>query len=215
MNDFINMLIGHVTNSFVSTFVLGILTGWLIEWLFYNFIWKNSRTVTKSEEEIVTSPITKGVIDSKTVNNDKSEKIAKQVSAEIKEVAEPQKMEIVEENQTTEYLAETQDKRVSQDELKANKQPKLKKEQKSGDPDDFTKLVGIGPSMDKRLKAIGIKSFLQLSEMSVEALMEQLTTTGARVNNKTLMKSWAKQATLANLADFEALKVFQNTLKKG
>jgi len=147
MNDFINILVGHVTNSFVSTLMLGILTGWLIEWLFYNFIWKNSRTATKYEEEC--------------------------------------------------------------------KEQKVEKEEELNQSDDFTKLVGIGPSMDKRLKDIGITSFLQLSEISVDTLMEQLTATSARVNNKTIMKSWAKQATLANLADFDALKIFQNTLKKG
>jgi predicted flap endonuclease-1-like 5' DNA nuclease len=182
MNDFINMLIGHITNSFVSTLMLGILTGWLIEWLFYNFIWKNSRTATNSEDKREAPSIAKGIVESKTVSDDKAEKTTEQISTEIKQEPQP------------------------------SQQPT---EQKANRPDDFTKLVGIGPSMDKRLKELEINSFLQLSEVSVETLMEQLTATGARVNNKTIMKSWSKQATLANSGDFDALESLQNTLKKG
>lgn len=198
MNDFINMLIGHVTNSFVSTFVLGILTGWLIEWLFYNFIWKKSRTTTKPEA--------KSIVETQVVTNEKTKKV-EQVSTEIKEDAKvAPKVDIKEESEV-----DIKD----ESEVESKVESKAKQEEKSSDPDDFTKLVGIGPSMDKRLKQIKIKSFLQLSEISVDTLMEQLTATGARVNNKTLMKSWAKQAILANSGDFDALKIFQNTLKKG
>ncbi len=52
MNDLINVVVNYVTASFASIFIFGILTGWLIEWLFYNFIWKNSNKNKKTEVEV-------------------------------------------------------------------------------------------------------------------------------------------------------------------
>jgi predicted flap endonuclease-1-like 5' DNA nuclease len=75
--------------------------------------------------------------------------------------------------------------------------------------------LGIGSGLSKRLEDIGICSFKQLSEITVEELIEQLVAKGARLNNKSIMASWAKQAIFADNDDIDGLKAFQNELKKG
>ncbi|RTZ64556.1 MAG: hypothetical protein DSZ29_05420, partial [Aquificaceae bacterium] len=80
--------------------------------------------------------------------------------------------------------------------------------------DDFSKLLGIGPSMLKRLQEVEIYSFKQLSEVDIKELTEKLVANGARINNKAIMDSWNEQAKLASKGDFEGLKVLQNKLKK-
>ena len=149
----------------MSMFILGVLSGWLAEWLFYNFWWK-----TRDTEDLVKvdteTKITKEALESTNV-------IAKN-TAETAETAET---------------------------INHKK-------------DDLRKLLGIGPSMVKRLQEADINSFKQLSEVNMEELKEKLLKNGARINNKGIMDSWNEQAKLASVGDFVTLEALQNKLKK-
>jgi predicted flap endonuclease-1-like 5' DNA nuclease len=48
-----NIATSYITNSFMSIFILGVLTGWLVEWIFYNLFWKHSANnkITKNTSE--------------------------------------------------------------------------------------------------------------------------------------------------------------------
>ena len=148
----------------MSLFILGILTGWLVEWLFYTFYWKN-RGGSRSVEQ-------------------KTEKNNTQIELDNK------KNKIDDQAEKAEII-DAQEKK-----------------------DDLSKLYGIGPSMVKRLKEIGISSFRQLGEIELETLKEKLVENGARINNKEVMASWKDQAKLADKNDFDGLKLLQEKLKK-
>lgn len=115
--------------------------------------------------------------------------------------------EIVEQKVETSKNEQTTEQEVKQ-------VAKQKKKAKPSKPDNLTKLLGVGPSMSKRLQDIGIKSFKQLSELSTEKLTEKLIAKGARINNKSIMESWAEQAKLADANDLDGLKALQKKLKK-
>lgn len=87
------------------------------------------------------------------------------------------------------------------------------KAKKSGD--DFTKLSGIGPSMEATLKGLGIDTYAKLAGTDDDILRDMLEESGARLNNnKEAMDSWNEQATLASKGDFDGLKKMQEALKK-
>ena len=185
MDDLISLITNYLTGSFASIFIFGILTGWLIEWLFYNFFWKGRKSNNQTDE---TTEKRQQPAQDNAKNND-----------------------IVDQKIETSNNEQTIEQEVKQAEKKPAKQ---KKTAKSPKPDDLTKLLGVGPSMSKRLQEAGINSFKQLSELSTEELSEKLIANGARINNKGMMESWANQAKLANANDFDGLKALQNKLKK-
>jgi predicted flap endonuclease-1-like 5' DNA nuclease len=175
----------YVTGSFASIFIFGLLTGWLIEWLFYNFFWKSRKSCHQRDK---TTNKRQEPAPDNTKNNDVVD----------------QKIEASNNEQT-----------IEQEVKQAEKKPATqKKTAKFPKPDDLTKLLGIGPSMSKRLQEAGINSFKQLSELSTEELSEKLIANGVRTNNKGMMESWANQAKLADANDFDGLKALQNKLKK-
>jgi len=78
--------------------------------------------------------------------------------------------------------------------------------------EDLTLIEGIGPKIQTVLKAAGIKTFLQLSELKAEQIKEILTTAGIRLGD---LSSWPEQAHLAALGKMDELKSFQDKLSGG
>ena len=239
MNDLINIVANYVSASFASTFIFGILTGWLIEWLFYNFIWKNSNKNNKIEDkaetnissEIVekTQKETKKAEERKEIDTNTSAETTKKSPLPFKDKENLQKTEVVDQKDKESDNLPSKQKAIKEEDVTTKealiKQPVEDLEQKPvkkqdpktkpTKPDDFTQLFGVGPSMSKHLKKIGLNSFKQLSALDTEALIEKLTAEGVRVINKNVMASWAEQAILADAGDFKRLKALQNKLKKG
>jgi predicted flap endonuclease-1-like 5' DNA nuclease len=259
-NDFVNTAISYVTDSFMSIFILGVLTGWLIEWIFYNLFWKQrgNKDVTDNKAEVQSSD--KIVEDNKEPEKEqqpeKTDKVEKK--QDVKQAEEVDQQEAKSKDDSTESEAEkSEEKQVDKQDAEAEKptaeesekdqtaeskdeaveakaevaekkasqkasqkaaEKPAKKEKKASKPakaDDFTKLYGVGPSIAKSLKAIGVDSFKQLSESNSDELVEKLIANGTKVVNKGAMKSWAEQAKLADADDFDGLKAFQDELKKG
>lgn len=210
MNDLINVVTNYMAGSFASTFIFGILTGWLIEWLFYNFFWKNRKNSNQTEKAIdkTQEPVGDNLKKTEVLGQETETSNNKQTTEpEItKSKDKPVKKETVEKQKE-----EPKEQATETDVVEPEQQKKIAKPTK---PDDLTKLLGIGPSMSKRLQEAGINSFKQLSESSAEALVEKLIAKGARINNKGIMESWANQAKLADANDFDGLKALQNKLKK-
>lgn len=247
MNDFINIVMRYATDSFMSIFVLGVLTGWLIEWIFYNLFWKQrgNKAVTKDEAEA--KPSNKVVDESKDLEKEQQpvktnevekkqiEKVEQQepkvkdkwVEPEVKKSEEKQsadkqdaETENSEKNQTdqtekTEKVEVASPNKPAKQKEKMTQKKSSKKASKPIKADDFTKLYGVGPSLAKSLKEIGVDSFKQLSELSTDELVEQLIANGSKAINKGALESWAKQAKFADAGDVDGLKAFQNALKKG
>ena len=81
-------------------------------------------------------------------------------------------------------------------------------------PDDLKIVEGIGPKIEELCNNIGIFTWKQLSETSVERLQEILNAAGKRyqIHNPA---TWAEQARMANEGEWDALKIYQDHLKGG
>ncbi len=90
---------------------------------------------------------------------------------------------------------------ISSDEVKEKKQV-----------DNLTLINGIGPVISDVLVSNGVNSFTKLSKLQPDQILEILQKQKIRLANP---DTWPKQAKLAASNEWEALKVFQDSLKKG
>lgn len=208
----------HIQEFVMGAFVLGILVGWLAEWLFYTF-WlkggdKSDCSSLKSELEERKKEINRlqsrlNEATASAATTAASSTKAASVSTATTTTAAPKKA-------AAKTPAKAAPKKTAPKKATAKKAAPKKaaaKAKKTGD--DFTKLSGIGPSMEATLKGLGIDTFTKLAETDDDELREMLEKSGARLNNnKEAMDSWNEQATLAAKGDFAGLTKLQEALKK-
>ena len=84
----------------------------------------------------------------------------------------------------------------------------------SAEPDDLTKIEGIGPKISGLLQAAGISTFAQLAQAQVSQLQHILTNAGPRYRMAD-PDTWPKQAALAAAEKWDELKELQGTLHHG
>lgn len=82
-----------------------------------------------------------------------------------------------------------------------------------GKADNLKKIEGIGPKMEKALKAAGIDTFAKLAETSEEALRTAIEEAGMRFAPS--IPTWPKQADFAANDDWDGLESYQDSLKAG
>jgi predicted flap endonuclease-1-like 5' DNA nuclease len=80
-------------------------------------------------------------------------------------------------------------------------------------PDDLTRIEGIGPKIASILAAAGIMSYAQLAGTSASKL-EQIVREDAGIKTAD-PASWPQQAALAAKGDWDGLQAFQNSLIAG
>ncbi len=81
------------------------------------------------------------------------------------------------------------------------------------EPDDLTKIEGIGPKISGVLQAAGIETFSQLAGTDIVDL-QQILDKESRLRLAD-PRSWPQQAGLAAKGDWEALKTLQDSLQGG
>lgn len=79
---------------------------------------------------------------------------------------------------------------------------------------DLTRIEGIGPAIQKILKAKGIKTFRKLSNTKIAILREILEKAGPRFTMH-VPDTWARQAGMAASGKWEKLKAWQDKLHGG
>lgn len=80
------------------------------------------------------------------------------------------------------------------------------------EPDDLTKVEGIGPKIAATFQGAGINTFEQLAATDVERLQTILDNAGIHLGNPA---TWPEQARLAAAEEWEALKTLQDELQGG
>ncbi len=80
------------------------------------------------------------------------------------------------------------------------------------EPDDLTKIEGIGPKIAATFQGAGINTFEQLAAADVERLQEILDNAGIRLGNPA---TWPEQARLAAAGAWKALETLQDELDGG
>ena len=224
----------------MGAFVLGILVGWLAEWLFFTFWLKGGKNsdcssikaeLEERKKEInrlqsrLNEATSSAAASAKSTSTTSSKAESTTATASTSKPAAPKKAagskataKKAAPKKTTAKAAPKKaaakktapKKAVTKTNAKAKSAAKTKKV-----GDDFTKLSGIGPSMEATLKGLGIDTFTKLAATDDDILRDMLEASGARLNNnKEAMDSWNEQATLAAKGDFEGLKKLQEALKK-
>ncbi len=82
----------------------------------------------------------------------------------------------------------------------------------SVEPDDLTKMEGIGPKISGILQEKGIKTYSQLANTSVEELKQILTDAKIKIAHP---DTWPEQAALAAAGNWDALEKLQDELHGG
>ena len=224
----------------MGLFILGILVGWLAEWLFFTFWVKNRSTgdsadcaelrsaLNAKNKEIVAlkaSANSSGSIAANKSQSTASTSTATKRATKVKAPAKPApaKKAVAKKSITANKSAAKKPatpKKAAPRKIAVKKTPakkaapakKLSAKKSTGD--DLTKLSGIGPSMSTTLGELGIDSYKKLAAMDDDILRDMLEASGARLNNnKEAMDSWNEQATLADKGDFTGLKKLQDDLK--
>ena len=80
------------------------------------------------------------------------------------------------------------------------------------EPDDLTKIEGIGPKIASIFQAAGFTTFAKLAEADVSALQQVLDDAGIRLGNP---ETWPQQAKLAASGEWAALEKLQDELQGG
>ncbi len=84
----------------------------------------------------------------------------------------------------------------------------------TGEPDDLSKVEGIGPKINELLQSNGITTFQQLADASVESVKEILVAKGGTYKTKD-PGTWGQQAQLAADGKWDELKELQDRLDGG
>ncbi|MFN3786481.1 MAG: helix-hairpin-helix domain-containing protein [Thiothrix sp.] len=194
--------------SMLGVFILGILTGWLLEWIFVQLFvpdpkQKLERTLQASRQELAnlqkknnelhTSLMAAKAAMSQTITPPAS---APQSAAAVD--APPESSQPLSTVAPAAVTKETIEEAVSAAVVSA--------------ADDLTRLTGIGPKLAEAMNAAGIKQYRQLAAMPVDVLHACLASSGIRYS-KAVAETWAEQAKLAAAADWDGLKHYQVKLK--
>ncbi len=83
----------------------------------------------------------------------------------------------------------------------------------SDDPDDLTRIEGIGPAMSRALVSQNVDTFAKLADMSLDDIRAALDAAGQRF--APAAESWAEQASYAAKADWDGLDALQDRLVAG
>ncbi|MGJ3239565.1 MAG: DUF4332 domain-containing protein [Anaerolineae bacterium] len=81
------------------------------------------------------------------------------------------------------------------------------------EPDDLSRIEGIGPKYSEILIGAGISTFAQIAEMNEEQIIALIKENGGR--RSASMATWAEQAKLAAAGDWEELARLQEELSGG
>ncbi|SEA30820.1 Predicted 5' DNA nuclease, flap endonuclease-1-like, helix-3-turn-helix (H3TH) domain [Thiothrix caldifontis] len=179
-------------SKLIGVFILGILVGWLVEWIFVRLFVPNPKKKLETALQISRK-------ENDTLQKQNRELQAELSTAKEKLVASPA--------QTLTNAAELIVVPTSRA-TPVTSTPVVE----TTVADDLTKLNGIGPKLAEAMQANGIKRYAQLAELTINDLNEKLASSNIRYS-KASAESWAKQATLAAAGDWDGLKTYQNALK--
>ena len=206
----------------MGPFILGVLVGWLAEWMFYTFWVKagkedgdcSSLKAELKQKNKQISSLQSQLTSISEVSSDNSKSIASvKTDSKAKPAESTAKKAIPKKADTKTASSKTTANKAESKPTTSKNSSATQKKNSSGD--DFTKLTGIGPSMSATLKGLGIDTFDKLAATDDDKLREMLEESGAKMNNnKEAMDSWNEQATVAAKGDFKALKEMQAALKK-
>lgn len=195
-------------SQLAGIFILGVLSGWLLEWIFVRLFVPNPNR--KLETALQASRKEASALQQQNRELQAALTAAKAApSAPSVEVVAPAAPEVPETPAVVETVDAPMPVAETVVEVSTAAESALTAEQSD---DDLTRLTGIGPKLAEAMKAAGICTYAQLTTMSVEDVSQALAGSNIRYN-KASAESWAEQATLAAAGDWKGLKAHQAALK--
>lgn len=196
-------------SKLVGVFILGILVGWLIEWIFV-------RLFVPNPKKKVEAALNASRKENATLQQQNRALQAELTAVKTKQTASPPSQTTVETVVTTEPVVtlapETATADITTPPVETIVTEVATAVTESENNDDLTKLSGIGPKLAEAMQVNGIRSYAQLALLSTDDLNEKLASSGIRYS-KAIAESWAKQATFAAASNWSGLKTYQQTLK--
>ncbi len=196
-------------SKLVGVFVLGILVGWLIEWIFV-------RLFVPNPKKKVEAALNASRKENATLQQQNRALQAELTAVKTQQTASPPSQITVETVVTTEPVVtlapEIATADITTPPVETTVAEVATAVTESENNDDLTKLSGIGPKLAEAMQVKGIRSYAQLALLSTDDLNEKLAPSGIRYS-KAIAESWAKQATLAAASNWSELKTYQQTLK--
>ena len=196
-------------SQLAGIFILGVLSGWLLEWIFVRLFVPNPNR--KLETALQASRKEASALQQQNRELQAALTAAKAAPSAPPsvEVVAPAAPEVLETPAVAESVDAPMPVAETVVEVSTAAEPELTAEQSD---DDLTRLTGIGPKLAEAMKAAGICTYAQLTTMSVEDVNQALAGSNIRYN-KASAESWAEQATLAAAGDWKGLKAHQAALK--
>lgn len=174
-------------------FLLGVLVGWLLNWLLCRFLaCRSSQCCNKPSSCCDNTPNT--LLDSKPAETTQAPPTPK---AEIQKTKAPQ---AVTTQSPKAFVLDAASAKAAGFKLKS--------------PNDLTVVEGIGPKINELFNNAGVNTFAQLAQQTVPQMQKVLDDAGARYK---LAKpgTWAQQAALAAENKWAELKALQEKLTGG
>lgn len=203
-------------SKLLGIFILGVLAGWVAEWIFVRLFVPNPKKKVEAALQASRKEI-------ENLQKKNSELQAALTTATVQPAAVPvvvQEVVPVAVEAAAEPVAEPAEPAAPVAETGAEPAPAVAAVEPlapAAEPvvasnDDLTKLTGIGPKLAEAMNAAGISAYAQLAEMAVEDVNGHLAASNIRYSKATA-ESWAAQARLAAAGDWEGLKNYQASLK--
>lgn len=185
-------------------FLLGVIVGWVIEWLLYQFWWK------PNHPEKGKTAVGDFSAERKNLTNKIAEK-----DGEISHLKARIAMLSEQEKKSKPVAEKARPKPASKPAAKkpAAKKAASTKPRASNKPDDLRKVSGIGPKIAELLKADGIDTFAALAKADLTRIQSVLKDAGPRYALADA-SSWSEQAQLLDEGKLDALELLQASLKK-
>ena len=196
--------------SGLTIFFIGLLVGWVLEWIIDRYFWR------ATEEEIQSAEDCQEDKAQLQAELDAAHAKIADLQAQVEDAeATIDELELAVEEATTKLAVhELEEEAEEEAEAAEDGVDEESAEPEVVEPDDLTAIEGIGPKIDEILKAAGIQTFAQLAQADVAHLQSILEAAGSRYK-LAVPDTWPEQAALATQGDWDALEALQDSLSGG
>ena len=199
--------------SGLTIFFIGLLAGWILEWIIDRVFWR------ATEEEIQSAKECQADKTQIQADLDAAQAKIEDLQAQVEGAeAKIDELELAVAEGTTklavhdlEHEAEMEE---MQEEAEEGSEEEAEVEPEVVEPDDLTAIEGVGPKIDGILKAAGFQTFAQLAKADVDHLREVLAEAGSRYK-LAVPDTWPEQAALAAKGEWDDLEALQDSLVGG
>jgi predicted flap endonuclease-1-like 5' DNA nuclease len=187
------------------SFEVGLLVGWLIEWLFDFFYWRRRYRDAESANGGL-----RARLDAARTEQDELEA---QLAA-CREGRQTQEEELAALKARLEEAEAALQAAQAEQADAASRTQDLAARLVPPEPQDLTRIEGIGPAISRALGEAGIVNYAQLADAAVDHLRDLLAAAGPRFRIAR-PDSWPQQARLAAEAKWDELQELQDSLTAG